>query len=173
MDERISSPPNLHSPLSLVKIDETLIFPWTEEPSSLINFRVLLYTSMPTSIRHKDDAHSYRIKPPFNSLCAQALTPDMPPKWRYPLSGDINIGFGLCLTWANFILFPSLLSFTSTVSRTFTIPGCLKVLSFLTAFFAKGNFDLFAVTSKLKMLQLEPSSWYANKLAEIQSSCPQ
>lgn len=48
---------------------------------------------------------------------------------------------------------------TSTVSSTLITPGCRNVRSFLTAFLAKGNRDLFAVTSKENILQLEPSSY--------------
>lgn len=38
-------------------------------------------------------------------------------------------------------------------------PGCLNVRSFLTAFFAIGRRDLFAVTSKENILQIDPSSY--------------
>lgn len=48
--------------------------------------------------------------------------------------------------------------FTSTVSNTLIMPGCLRVLSLRTAFLAKGNRDLLAAMSKLKILQFEVSS---------------
>ena len=47
---------------------------------------------------------------------------------------------------------------TSTVSRTFTIPGCRRVRNFRRAFFAKGRRDRFALISKENMLHLELSS---------------
>lgn len=40
MELKISNPPNLHSPLSLVYIEDTRIAPCTEEASALINLRV-------------------------------------------------------------------------------------------------------------------------------------
>ena len=46
----------------------------------------------------------------------------------------------------------------STLSKTLITPGCRKVRSFLTAFRASVRRDLFAITSKEKILQLEPSS---------------
>ena len=40
IEDRISNPPSLHSPLSLVKKEETLTLPCTEEASSVMNFNV-------------------------------------------------------------------------------------------------------------------------------------
>lgn len=48
---------------------------------------------------------------------------------------------------------------TSTASRTLITPGCRSVRSFFRAFLARGSWDRFAVMSKEKMLQLEPSSY--------------
>ena len=50
------------------------------------------------------------------------------------------------------------LEYTSTVSSTFTTPGCLKVRNFRTAFLAKGSRDVLEATSKVKMLQSDLSS---------------
>jgi hypothetical protein len=40
MELNISNPPNLHSPLSLVYIEDTRIAPCTEEASALMNLSV-------------------------------------------------------------------------------------------------------------------------------------
>jgi hypothetical protein len=48
---------------------------------------------------------------------------------------------------------------TSTVSKTLITPGWRRVLNFLRAFLARGSRDLFAVMSKEKMLQVDPSSY--------------
>jgi hypothetical protein len=48
---------------------------------------------------------------------------------------------------------------TSMVSITLIIPGCRSVLSFLTAFLARGRRDLFAPMSMEKILQFDPSSY--------------
>ena len=58
---------------------------------------------------------------------------------------------------------------TSMVSITLIMPGCRSVLSFLTAFLAKGRRDLLALMSMEKMLQLEPSSYESS--AYMQSKC--
>lgn len=47
---------------------------------------------------------------------------------------------------------------TSTVSKTLITPGWRNVRSFFSAFFASGSRDLFAVMSKEKILQSDPSS---------------
>jgi hypothetical protein len=47
---------------------------------------------------------------------------------------------------------------TSIVSNTLTTPGWRNVLSFLSAFFAKGRRERFALMSKEKMLHFELSS---------------
>lgn len=52
---------------------------------------------------------------------------------------------------------------TSTVSSTFSTPGCLKVRDFRTAFRASGSRDLLAAISKVKTLHDEPSSYMTNE----------
>lgn len=44
------------------------------------------------------------------------------------------------------------------MSKTLITPGWRNVRSFFSAFFASGSRDLFAVMSKEKMLQFDPSS---------------
>lgn len=51
----MSKPPTLHSPLSLVKIEETRTFPCTEEASSLMNLSVFY-------AYHKDGAPFLNVK---------------------------------------------------------------------------------------------------------------
>lgn len=62
---------------------------------------------------------------------------------------------------------PSQLRFlrTSTVSKTLITPGCLRVRSFRTAFFASGRRDLLATASNEKMLQAEPSSYTSGAIS--------
>lgn len=60
---------------------------------------------------------------------------------------------------------------TSTVSKTFTMPGWRSVRNFRNAFFASGSRDLLALTSKEKMLHLEPSSCARPLVADHPCRC--
>jgi hypothetical protein len=55
---------------------------------------------------------------------------------------------------------------TSMVSITLIMPGCRSVLSFFTAFLARGRRDLFALMSMEKILQFEPSSYESSAYTE-------
>lgn len=52
----ISRPPNFHSPLSVVKMEDVLILPWTELASSLMNCRVLATLCKPHLMLSSDSA---------------------------------------------------------------------------------------------------------------------
>lgn len=75
MELRISNPPNFHSPLSLVNIDEDRTAPCTEVASSLTNFRVdcdkqrMSYKLLqPNWTRHRSNVRQRYITPISQSL---------------------------------------------------------------------------------------------------------
>jgi len=109
--------------------------------------------------------HSDRIQTPFGCLLAQTAPFHMPWQWHHPLCDNVDVVVCLCSPSAptarayNTLSKKTRSTQTSIVSSTLTTPGCLNVRSLRTAFLARGNRDLFADTSKVNMLQGEPSSW--------------
>jgi hypothetical protein len=108
------------------------------------------------SLRHVvKPGNSYRhaVESPFDRLWRKTLSSHMPREWCQTFSCNVDIGIRLtALVWLHGR------SPTSTVSKTLITPGCRRVRSFRSAFFASCNLDFPALTSKEKTLHFEPSS---------------
>lgn len=155
---KASNPASFHSPLSLKNMEAGRMQPWTDAASVLMNLRVFwLSCGQKMSLYCVRRSYSNIVQAPFNGLLCQALPLDGPAQWTEPFGGYVDIRLGLrrlSHSPANSMYG----RFTSTVSKTFTTPGWRRVRSLRRALRARGNRALFALTSKEKMLHLEPSS---------------
>jgi hypothetical protein len=161
MELKTSRPPSFHSPLSVVKTEEVRMQPCTEVASSLTKASVFCRDSVNrwTSCAMCLIAYSNIVQSPFDALLGDSLSLSLPAERSYTFSCNVDVR--VCLAWRSISASRSRRGYdmtTSTVSRTFITPGCRRVRNLRRAFLASGRRDLFAVTSKEKMLQRELSS---------------
>lgn len=164
MELNPSRPPSFHSPLSVRNTDDARTHPCTDDASSLMKRNVFCGHIISPVKRQQKLEHlrrccvvptlcSLRIRPFFLFASPKALLVQLQCRCRH-----LSTLLSRQRTTLKLLI---LIKLTSTVSSTLTMPGCLRVLNFLRAFFARGRCDRCAATSKEKILHLEPSSCYS------------
>ena len=128
-----SSPPNLHSPLWLVKTEERRTFPCIEEASSLINDNVF-YRPIQYVFKFQNTPISYcnREEAPFRSFHTQAFTPCWPFQRCDPFCSNVDLC--LCLWYVSDStqkpILPSMMAVPPLYRRLWSVPDVSEFASF-------------------------------------------